>query len=167
MRQKGKDLSYKLFILQCVVAILFVMNSFAEEPSIGGKLKADPIFQSDGVAIHGYDPVAYFLNKKPVKGSKDLEYSWMGAAWRFASKENLELFKTNPEKYAPQYGGYCAYGMSSGYAAPTEPDAWTILDGKLYLNYNTQVRQMWNKDIPGFIMKADRNWPQVPKKELQ
>jgi len=154
----------KLFVF-VFIATLFAFNTFAEEPSVGGKLKADSIFQTGGVAIHGYDPVAYFQDQKPVKGKKDFQYSWMGTTWRFASNENLELFKANPEKYAPQYGGYCAYGMSAGYAAPTEPDAWTVIDGKLYLNFNKQVQKMWNKDIPGYVVKADRNWPQIPKKE--
>jgi YHS domain-containing protein len=154
----------KLFVL---VTILLAFTALAEEPSVGGKLKADSIYQSGGVAIHGYDPVAYFRDQKPVKGKTEFEQVWMGAKWRFVSAENLEAFKANPEKYAPQYGGYCAYGMSAGYAAPTEPDAWSVIDGKLYLNYNKQVRQMWNKDIPGYIVKADRNWPQIPKKDLQ
>jgi YHS domain-containing protein len=147
-----------------LLAILFSFNLFGEEPSVGGKLKADPIYQSNGVAIHGYDPVAYFQGEKPVKGKKEFEHQWMGATWRFSNAENRDLFKQTPEKYAPQYGGYCAYGMSSGYAAPTEADAWSIVNGKLYLNYNREVRKMWNKDIPGYVVNADRNWPQIPKK---
>jgi len=147
--------------------ILLSFTVYGEEPSVGGKLKADLIFQSGGVAIHGYDPVAYFQNKKPAKGKKEYELPWRGAKWRFGSAENLELFRANPEQYAPQYGGYCAYGMSSGYAAPTEADAWSVVDGKLYLNYNKQVQKMWSKDRPGYIQKADRNWPQIPKKDAK
>jgi len=154
----------KLGVVVLAVASLLCFCLFGEEPSVGGKLKADPIFQSGGIAIHGYDPVAYFQDKKPVKGKKEYEHQWMGATWRFNSNENRDLFRANPEQYAPQYGGYCAYGMSSGYAAPTEANAWSVVDGKLYLNYNREVQKMWKKDIPGYILKADHNWPQIPKK---
>ena len=157
----------KVLVFSCLFAILFSLRIFAEEPSVGGKLKADPIYQSAGLAIHGYDPVAYFQDQKPVKGKKEFEYSWMGATWRFSTAENLEQFKATPQKYSPQYGGYCAYGMSAGYAAPTEPGAWSVVDGKLYLNYNRDVQRRWNKDITGYVEKADRNWPLIPKKEVK
>lgn len=137
----------------------------AEEPSIHGTLKADPVFQdSKGLAIRGYDPVAYFLAKKPVKGKSEFEHAWMGATWRFSTAANRDLFIMNPEKYAPQYGGYCAYGMSRGYAAPIDPKAWTVVDDKLYLNYDRDVRNLWNDDIPGHIARANQNWPRIPKK---
>lgn len=119
------------------------------------------IFSSDGVAIRGYDPVAYFTDHKPVKGSASFKYSWKGADWYFASKKNFDMFKANPEKYAPQYGGWCAYGMARGYKARTEADAWSIVDGKLYLNYDLDVRKTWDKDRPGYISKANKNWPTV------
>ena len=116
---------------------------------------------ADG-AIQGYDPVAYFTQSKPVKGEKEFSFEHAGQYWYFASAENLELFKSNPEKYAPQFGGYCAYGMSRGYKAKTEPDAWTIVEGKLYLNYNTDVRDnIWNEKQSEFIEKANANWPTV------
>ncbi len=138
----------------------------AEEPSVGGKLKADSVYQTDGIAIHGYDAVAYFQNEKPVKGKKEFEHQWTGAMWRFSSAENRDLFIKEPERYSPQYGGYCAYGMSSGYAAPTRPEAWSVVQGKLYLNYNLEVRKIWEKDRPGHIARADVNWPQIPKKSM-
>jgi len=115
-------------------------------------------------AIRGYDPVAYFTESKPVKGNEKLIYNWNNTNWYFSSQQNLDLFKTSPEKYAPQYGGYCAYGLSNGYKAPTDADAWTIENGKLYLNYNTEVRDMWNKERKERIEKADKNWPQVKDK---
>ncbi|NIP18325.1 MAG: YHS domain-containing protein [Xanthomonadales bacterium] len=96
---------------------------------------------------------------KPVEGSSDHEYEWNGATWRFASADNLDAFKADPEKYAPQYGGYCAWAVAQGYTASTDPEAWEIVDGKLYLNYNDSVQAAWKKDIPGFIQKADTNWP--------
>lgn len=121
-------------------------------------------FVQSGKAIRGYDPVAYFTEGKPVKGNDKLLYKWNNANWYFSSQQNLDLFKANPEKYAPQYGGYCAYGLSNGYKAPTDADAWSIENGKLYLNYNTEVREMWNKERKERIEKADKNWQQVKDK---
>lgn len=114
-----------------------------------------------GVAIDGYDPVAYFTDGKPVKGSKDHEFDWQGATWRFASAEHRDLFAADPEKYAPQYGGYCAYAVANDSLAGIDPEAWTIHEGKLYLNYSAKIRQQWSEDIPGYIAKADANWPAV------
>ncbi len=123
------------------------------------------IFTTNGKAIRGYDVVAFFSESKPVQGNESFSYTWKDATWLFSSKENLELFKMNPEKYAPQYGGYCAYGMSGGYKAPTVIETWKILNGKLYFNYSLKVQELWNKDQPGFIQKADLNWEKVREKE--
>lgn len=114
-----------------------------------------------GNAIEGYDVVAYFTQGKPVKGSGDHEVEWNGATWRFASAAHRNLFAKDPAKYAPQYGGFCAFGVSRGYAVGIDPDAWKIVDGKLYLNYDTDVQAEWVKDIPGYIAKADANWPKI------
>ncbi len=122
------------------------------------KAQEKEIFQTEDGAIKGYDVVAYFKENKAVKGNKDFSYDWNGAKWYFSSKENLKAFKTSPDKYAPQYGGYCAFGYAQGHASPTEPDVFSVIDGKLYLNYNQKVQQMWTKDIPGFIIKADKNY---------
>jgi YHS domain-containing protein len=119
------------------------------------------VFTTDEGAIRGYDPVAYFQHGKPVKGKKEYTWVWNSAPWSFATKENLEAFKASPEKYAPQYGGYCAYGTSQGHKAPTQPDAWTIVNGKLYFNYNKSVQATWTKDQQQLIKKADENWPSV------
>ena len=116
---------------------------------------------SDGIAIRGYDPVGYFTVGKPVEGKAEFATEWKGATWRFASAENLATFKANPGKYAPKYGGYCAYAVSQGYTASTEPDAWKIVDGKLYLNYNKSVQKRWEKNIPGYIADANTNWPGI------
>lgn len=123
------------------------------------------IFSTNGKAIRGYDVVAFFSESKPVQGNENFSYTWKDVTWLFSSSENLELFKTNPEKYTPQYGGYCAYGMSSGYKAPTVIETWKILNGKLYFNYNLKVQESWNKDQSGFIQKADINWEKVRNKE--
>jgi hypothetical protein len=109
--------------------------------------------------------VAYFTNGEPVKGSDDLVYYWNNANWHFSSQKNLDLFKTNPYKYAPQYGGYCAYGLSRGYKASTKPEAWTIDNGRLYLNYNLSVRSDWDKNRQERILKADNYWPEIKDKE--
>ena len=127
-------------------------------------VQAQNNLDSSGLALKGYDPVAYFAEGKPVQGKPELTASHEGATYRFASAANRDAFAAAPGKYAPQYGGYCAYGMASGYKAPIEPDAWTIVDGKLYLNYNRSVRSRWSADIPGFIGKADANWPTVRSK---
>lgn len=126
--------------------------------------KSEVFTTADG-AIRGYDPVAYFKDAKPVKGEKKFVYSWKSANWYFANQQNLDLFKSNPEKFAPQYGGYCAYGTAAGHKAPTEPQTWTIVNDKLYLNYNDEVKGMWVKDKPGYIKKANQNWPAIKDKE--
>ena len=120
-------------------------------------LSAQTYANEDG-AISGYDPVAYFTEDMPVKGMKEFTTHWNNADWYFSSAENQASFEANPEKYAPQYGGFCAFGMSRGYAVSTEPDAWYIEDGKLYLNHNLAVRKTWLKDIPRYIEKANPVW---------
>ena len=120
-----------------------------------------PYFEKGGAAINGYDPVAYFTENSPQKGSAEHSLSWNGTTWLFKSAENKAMFEANPEKYAPQYGGYCAYAVSKGATAKTEPDAWAIHNGKLYLNYNIDVRGIWSTDISGNISKANANWPAV------
>ncbi len=113
------------------------------------------------VAIEGYDPVAYFQQGSPVEGSKSFTHQWQGATWRFSNAANRDLFAGSPEKYAPQYGGYCAYAVSRGKTAGIDPEAWTIVDDKLYLNYNKKIQKAWEKDIPGYIQKADAAWPKL------
>lgn len=119
---------------------------------------------SSGLALKGYDPVAYFTESKPVRGKPEFTATHEGVTYRFASTANRDAFAAAPAKYAPQYGGYCAFGMAGGYKAPIEPDAWTVVDGKLYLNYNQSVRSRWASDVPGYVRKADANWPTVRSK---
>ena len=114
-------------------------------------------------AIKGYDTVAYFTENKPVKGSSDFEYHWKGATWRFSSQENLELFKADPEKYAPQYGGWCAYAVSQNTTASIKPELFTIVNGKLYLNYDQKINAKWLANRDQYIIDADKNWPGVLK----
>ncbi|MEM8961644.1 MAG: YHS domain-containing (seleno)protein [Acidobacteriota bacterium] len=139
---------------------LFLMLTVLAAPAMAAK---KPINQTTfgGVAIKGYDPVAYFTDSQAVKGDKQHTFSWQGANWHFASAENRDTFAADPEAYAPQYGGYCAYAVSKGNVAGIDPEAWTVHEGKLYLNYSIGVMNKWREDIPGNIAKADANWPGV------
>lgn len=139
-------------LLTGLLVLLFLTPALATEPLV---------FTTDEGAIRGYDPVAYFTVAKPIRGSDQFTTRWQGATFKFSSAANLELFEAEPAAYAPQYGGYCAYAVSKGATAGTVPDAWTVVEGKLYLNYSISVQQRWRKDIPGHIRKADQNWPAV------
>lgn len=116
-------------------------------------------FENKEGAIRGYDPVAYFTYGKAVKGNTQLTCSWSGSNWYFDSQKNLDAFKADPEKYAPQFGGYCAYGVSENHKSPTDPQAFTIVDGKLYLNYSPKVKELWMKNRDERIKQANSYWP--------
>lgn len=113
------------------------------------------------LALGGYDAVAYFDEGKPVEGKKEIATEWNGAMWRFATADHRDRFRAEPEKYAPQYGGYCAWAVSQGYTANGDPKVWRIVDGKLYLNYDEKVMRTWEEDVPGNIAKADQAWPKL------
>ncbi len=141
------------------LAILIVMCfAVVAGPAAAGKVNAS-FFGS--VAIEGYDPVAYFQAGEPRVGSTEFEHRWNGAVWRFANAANRDAFAKAPARFAPQYGGYCAWAVSQGYTASIDPAAWRIVDGKLYLNYSKGVQQTWQQDIPGNVRKADANWPEI------
>jgi len=116
------------------------------------------------LALDGHDPVAYFKTGKPLKGNPAQALSWNGATWHFASADNKAAFEANPQAFAPQFGGHCAWAVSQGYTAKGDPSTWRIVDGKLYLNYNASVQKTWEKDIPGHISKGIQNWPVVLSK---
>ncbi|MFT5104308.1 MAG: YHS domain-containing protein [Candidatus Latescibacterota bacterium] len=115
-------------------------------------------YEASGTAIRGTDTVAYFTQGKPVKGSDKFTTEWQGATWKFASQEHLDLFFANPEKYAPQFGGYCAYGVFKGQLVKIEPENWTIVDDKLYLNFNGSIQNTWEKDTERYIQAAGANF---------
>ena len=117
--------------------------------------------ETDGVAIKGFDPVAYMTEQAAVPGRAEFSSVFKGSIFYFRNAGNRDAFIANAEKYAPQYGGFCAYGVSRGYKAATTPDAFSVIDGKLYLNYNAEVKTLWSKDVPGFIDKANAQWPTV------
>lgn len=118
-------------------------------------------YKETGIAIRGYDTVAYFTQGMPVKGVEEFQEEWEGASWWFSSAENAELFRANPSKYAPQYGGYCAYGVAEDYLVKIEPDQWQIVDDKLYLNFDKKIQKRWQKDITGYIERADNKIEQL------
>lgn len=120
---------------------------------------------ADGVAIHGYDPVAYFTAGAPTKGTNAFTASWQGATFQFASAANRDAFVAKPDAYAPQYGGYCAMGMVGGGKYDIDPSAWRVENGRLYLNKDPRTQQSWLRDVPGHIVKADAKWPTVVAKE--
>jgi hypothetical protein len=114
-----------------------------------------------GLAVAGYDSVAYFTDGKAVAGSPDFTTEWNGATWRFASAAHRDVFVAEPAKYAPQFGGYCAWAVAQNDTAGIDPESWRIVDGKLYLNYSKDIQAKWERDVPGNIRKADANWPKL------
>lgn len=131
-------------------AALIAPPASAEPPVYTGRFS--------NLAVQGYDPVAYFTDGAAVKGSADFTTEYMGAEFRFASAAHRDAFLADPAKYAPQYGGYCAWAMADGKYAKGDANFWKIVDGKLYLNFNAGIQNKWNKDVPGFISKADAEW---------
>ena len=122
-------------------------------------LAAGPVnVDASGLAVHGYDPVAYFTMGRPVKGSPEFSATWEGATYRFANAAHLQAFRSDPARYAPQYGGYCAFGVAQGARPDIDPQAFAVVDGRLYLNLSPEIQKRWQADVPGFIRKADRNW---------
>lgn len=155
MKRPRSNISHTTVSSALAIALLLLHTtlSFAAKPIYsGGKERA---------AIRGYDTVSYFTENKPIKGSEDFSYEYQDAKWLFSNQKNLDLFKSNPTKYAPQFGGYCAYAVSKNTTASIKPQYFTIHDGKLYLNYSKPVYKRWLKDRDGLIQKAESNWPSV------
>jgi hypothetical protein len=119
------------------------------------------VFQTNGIAINGTDPVGYFTMGKPDSVFNAHSVNWHGVEWQFDTEEHAEKFSSDPAGYAPIFGGYCSYAASLGYLAPTVPEAWTVYEGKLYLNASLRARELWLRDIPGNIAKAHNNWPKI------
>ena len=116
---------------------------------------------NSGLALRGFDAVAYFAVDNAVKGDAKYGYVWNGAKWLFSSEENMKKFQASPESYAPQFGGYCSFAVSEGYTADADPEAWKVVDGKLYMNYNKQVKQKWEQNEHERIMKGLENWKEL------
>ena len=146
-------------LLQSILAVVLLTAGLSLSAQTTTKVNVD----KNQLAIEGYDPVAYFEDHKPVKGSEQFKFKHENAVYQFASPAHLNTFKKNPSKYLPEYGGYCAYGVSRGYAVDIEPTAWSVVDDKLYLNYNQKIQGKWSEDKSGYIKKANQNWPTVGK----
>jgi len=141
-----------------LIALALSLCSVSATPAFA----ADPIYTSwqNSLAVGGYDTVSFFSGK-PQVGKKTLSLDYAGAEWRFSTAGNLDLFKTNPEAFMPQYGGYCAWAVAQNKLAKGTPDYWHVEDGKLYLNFNARIKRRWDKNVRGFVRKADANWPQI------
>jgi YHS domain-containing protein len=148
-----KNIRNTLLIILCALG-LWSNSASAKEAQIYTGL-------FNKVAVSGYDPVAYFTEKKPVKGDAKFTTNYKNAQWNFSSAENRDKFVAAPERYAPQYGGYCAWAVSQGSTASGDPQFWKIVNDKLYLNFDAQVQKKWEANIPSFIQQADSNWPKV------
>ena len=144
---------------------LVAVLGLATVASLGGQNRAGVVNATRGVALGGYDVVAYFEDGKAVKGSTTFAHSWQGATWLFATEARRSAFAAAPERFAPQFGGFCAYGVSRGYAVDIDPNAWAIQGGKLYLNYSQAVQRSWNQDRAGYIAKAQAQWPAVAARQ--
>jgi len=140
------------------VPLIFLFFLFCLQSVFAQKEDKAAIFSNDKGAIKGYDPMSYFTAGKAQNGLDSITYRWKDAVWHFSSVENQKLCAQTPEKYAPQYGGYCASGWAQGYAVKIEPEAWAIVAGKLYLNYDRSVQRKWEKKQTMYIQKADENW---------
>jgi YHS domain-containing protein len=146
----------RLLAVALYVSLLAVVAGAETSP-------VSPVNSADGVALKGYDPVAYFTAGTPTPGMDAYTLRWKGITYRFASAEHRERFKAEPEQYAPQYGGYCAYAMSINRIADIDPARWTIVDGKLYLNNNLLSHTLWSVNTRGRIVSADQHWAVFPK----
>jgi YHS domain-containing protein len=152
--------------LACALAGFGLLSgnaALAAEPPIN-TLKNSLFGGRTDTAINGYDTVAYFTVGKPVKGQDAFVTEWMGAKWKFSSQSHLDLFKAEPGRYAPQYGGYCAFGVANDNLVKVEPDQFTVRDGKLYLNYDADIQARWLKDPAGYIKTADAKFAALLKK---
>lgn len=159
-RHSNREVSLKRHIARLVPVAAILLVALSAASALAGSIN-----EVKGIAILGYDPVAYFTVGKPVKGLAKYTAKLEGATFQFATAANRDSFVANTDKYAPKYGGFCAYGTSRGYKAAIDPTAFTIVDGHLYLNFNPDVKKTWSQDIPGYIEKADKNWPDVQKTE--
>lgn len=154
------------------IALFFVTLATVASMSIAGAAMAGTEVNTSrgltvsgpGLAVHGYDVVAYFTQNEPVRGRAKYSVVHDDATYRFANEEHFKAFKADPQRYVPQYGGYCAYGVAVGGKFDGDPHLWRIVDGKLYLNLNEEIQETWEDDIPGYIEKAGRIWARIADK---
>ena len=162
MKLNNLKIGNRIFIVVASIVGVAVLFAACSKVEYGvAKINTD----TDGLAVRGFDTVAFFTESGLVKGSPSHEYVWNGAKWFFASAENLAKFKENPEGYAPQFGGYCSYAVSHGYTADGDPETWKVVDGKLYLNYNQKAKEAWEAEQEKFIKDGELNWKEFQKKK--
>jgi len=158
-KKSGKALFYKIVFIATAFLIAMFTAIGARAQKFHGKYFNN--LNNEGVILDGYDPVAFFTESKPVKGNPNFQYSYQDAIYYFASQQHLDMFKTDPEKFKPQYGGWCAYAVSLGRIAPIDVNTFSIVDGRLFIQHNQRAVNGWNKDVTGNIIKADKYWPAV------
>lgn len=156
------------FFSRAVLAVVIGISVLGGGAGLGhafsNQSKAPVNIDDKGVALRGYDPVAYFIVGKPTPGAADFKATHNGATYQFASAANRDAFTKEPAKYAPQYGGFCAFAAALNKKFDADPNIWKIVDGKLYVNFNADVGTKWSADIPGFIQKANASWPVIKDK---
>ncbi|MDP3258081.1 MAG: YHS domain-containing (seleno)protein [Bosea sp. (in: a-proteobacteria)] len=162
----GRRLAGALVALVAGLLAVMLVPGVAIAPAMAGK-PVNTLGSPEGVAIRGYDPVAYFRDGGPRKGSAAHALRHDGATWHFASAANRALFLADPERYKPAYGGFCAYGTSRGYLVKIEPEAWSIVEGRLYLNYDLDVRATWSMDTKTYLARSERNWPNLTARDIR
>lgn len=151
----------RMWLLRGSIAFtILTVAGFAYLRSLG-MFASQPVYTSSGWAVGGYDPVAYFTDGQAVKGDAGISEEWNGARWLFASEAHRSLFRESPEKYSPQFGGYCAFAVSQNYTAKADPRVWTLADGKLYLNFDQDTQKQWLAQRDPLIRRGDANWPEV------
>ena len=128
---------------------------------VAAPAQAEKVFAPQGIGTGGYDPVSYFAGGAPVRGSEAYTVEHAGVTYRFASAAHRDAFAAEPERYLPQFGCYCAYAAAKGALAPTDPEAFSVVNGKLYFNYSQDIRKRWLSDAGAHIEAADRNWPRL------
>jgi YHS domain-containing protein len=160
MAQSPIALFVRFLILPFVTAFL-LLTPMAGQSALAKTPVASLNLSQSGLALRGYDPVAYFKAGKPVKGSKDIAVLHGGGTYYFSSQENKAAFQDNPKKYLPEYGGFCSYGAASNYKVDGDPKVWNIVDGKLYLNINKSIDRSWDRKRSFYIKKANKNWLKI------
>ncbi len=150
-------------LMSATVAVAMLVACAATPGKIWQTKPVESLNLRQGVALKGYDPVAYFAEGAPAAGDPAISYRWQGATWYFATTAHREVFVANPARYAPQYGGYCAFALSRGRTADADPGQWAIVHGKLYVNNNALAKKFWDQSRPGNIEAGDSNWPLIPK----
>ena len=159
-------MSFRVPQTVAIVAATMLSACAATPGRISQQAPVDELDNDHGLVLRGYDSVAYFLDGRPIEGEPAINYRWHGATWRFASTEHRNAFAADPTRYAPQFGGYCAYAVSRGTTADGDPQQWAVADGKLYVNNNALAMTLWNRDRAGNIQAGVINWPLISKRPL-